>query len=60
LSIITGCREEWIGMGQGSAAGVAGPELGVGQTPTRLRLLSAEVAGNGIISLRYVVLREDG
>jgi 2,5-diamino-6-(ribosylamino)-4(3H)-pyrimidinone 5'-phosphate reductase len=37
-----------------------GPELGVGQTPTRLRLLSAEVAGNGIISLRYVVLREDG
>ena len=37
-----------------------GPELAAGETPTRLRLLSTRVESNGIISLRYDVLREDG
>ncbi|MEQ4208881.1 RibD family protein [Actinopolymorpha sp. B9G3] len=35
-----------------------GPELADGQTPTRLRLISAQVESNGVIWLRYEVLRE--
>jgi hypothetical protein len=44
--------------GQGTPTLFDGPELADGESPTRLRLLSAHAESDGMLWLRYEVLRE--
>jgi riboflavin biosynthesis pyrimidine reductase len=44
--------------GRGTPALFDGPELGAGETPTRLRLISCQAQSDGLVSLHYEVLHE--